>query len=259
MAIVNVTDDSFFEGSRAGDPAAVVSKVEQALEQGALFIDLGACSSRPGAEYVSAQEEKQRLTMALEAIGNRFGTGINLSIDTFRSETVEHVCRVWGEGFVVNDIHAAMYDTAMLESVANHRLPYIAMHSRGDSVTMNTLTDYEDVVDDVMAFFVKKREALLALGIRDMIFDLGFGFAKTTEQNYELVRRFDEFSVLGVPLLAGISRKTMIWKPLSISAAEALNGTTVLHVALLQKGARILRVHDVRPAVEAIELLRLIG
>lgn len=255
MGIVNATPDSFFEASQKQCNIDIVNCVSEHLKNGADIIDVGGYSTRPQADYVSPQDEISRIVVAVEAIGNEFGNGINLSIDTFRSEVVAAVVDVWGSGFIVNDVQAAEQDKNMLRIVSENNLPYIAMHSKGNPKSMDSLTDYGDVVKDVMGFFIRKLKQIYSYGIDDVIFDVGFGFAKNIEHNYELISRFDEFNVLNIPQLVGVSRKRMIWQYLDTDATHALNGTTIANMLLLQKGAKILRVHDSLEAGQIIKIL----
>ncbi len=255
MGIVNATPDSFWEGSRKQNAQQIVEQVAKHLENGATFVDIGGYSTRPNAEFVSPEEEAKRVVLALAAIEDNFGKDINISIDTFRSSVVKEVLKQWGRGFIVNDIQAGEQDSEMLKTVADAGLPYIAMHSKGNPKTMDSLNNYSDIVSDIMSYFVERLSKFKEYGIGDVVLDLGFGFAKNAEQNFELIRRFEEFKILDKPQLVGISRKRMIWQTLNISAAEALNGTSVLNSILLQKGASILRVHDSLEAVQAIKLI----
>ena len=252
MTIINVTPDSFYAGSRITDDDQLIGSVGRALEDGAGLLDIGGYSSRPGATDISPEEEGDRVCRALESIREHFGY-FPISVDTFRSEVVERVLETWGP-FLVNDITAGEGDPRMIPVVAANGLPYVAMHMRGTPQTMTGLTQYGDVVDEVLDYFVRKLAELDAAGVHEVIADVGFGFAKTVEQNFELLRRLDEFSVLGVPILSGISRKSMIWKPLGITPAEALAGTTALNWELLRKGTHIIRVHDTAEAVQTVRL-----
>lgn len=255
MTIVNATPDSFFQGSRASAPVEIVKRVEKAILQGAKFIDVGGYSTRPGAQEVSFEEEIERLSVAIRAIKSAFGTSsINLSVDTFRSSVVERLLELWGEAFVVNDIKAGLDDRRMLEIVGSNKLPYIAMHGGVAHLLKSSVQRSNDIVCEVLDFFVERRKTFLEHGINDLIFDVGFGFAKTVDQNFELLSRFDECSVLDTPQLVGISRKGMIWKTLGVTPEEALNGTTVLHTMLLERGANILRVHDTKQAMECVTI-----
>lgn len=257
MAIVNVTPDSFFAGSRRQSEAEIGAAAERALLEGAGIIDLGGYSSRPGAEDVSPEEEYRRLERGIEVVRRVAGEEFPLSVDTFRAEVVRRLYDRFG-AFVVNDISAGELDAEMIGAVGQLGLPYIAMHMRGTPQTMTTLTDYSGeeggVVGAVMRYFVAKVAEVRAAGVKDLILDPGFGFAKTVEQNFELLGQMDKLALFGCPVLAGLSRKTMIWRTLETTPAEALNGTSVLNWEALRRGASILRVHDVREAVETIRL-----
>ena len=255
MGIVNITPDSFFEGSRKLSDEDILLSVGTHIANGAHIIDIGGYSTRPMADYVSVEQEKERILGALEVIGNAYGNDLIISIDTFRSEVVESVLDVWGNSFIVNDVQAAEFDKRMLRVVGENGLPYIAMHSKGDPHTMDNSNQYGNVVNDIIAFFVRKLSEIREYSVDDVIFDVGFGFAKNVEQNFEIVRRFEEFKVLGVPQLVGVSRKRMICESLDVKSDDALNGTTVVNTLLLQKGAKILRVHDSKEAVQIIKLL----
>ncbi|OOV26315.1 dihydropteroate synthase [Flavobacterium sp. LM5] len=251
MGILNVTPDSFFDGGRFISEKLVLQRVEKMLEEGATFIDVGGYSSKPDATFVTSQEEKARVLPIITAIVQHFPEAI-VSIDTFRSD-VAQLCLDQGAA-LVNDIAAGMLDPLMLKIVANYKVPYIMMHMKGTPQNMTTLTTYEDVTKEVLHYFSERVAVARSLGISDIIVDPGFGFAKTIDQNYELLSHLDHFRILDLPVLAGVSRKSMIYKTLGVSPDEALNGTTVLHTIALQKGAAILRVHDVNEAVEVIKL-----
>lgn len=256
MGIVNATPDSFFEQSRKQNSDDIIKSVSEHLINGADIIDIGGYSTRPLAEFVSEELEISRVLFALEVIGNQFGNNINVSIDTFRSAVVKEVLKNWGNGFIVNDVQAAEQDSNMLKIVSENDLPYIAMHSKGTPKTMSSMAQYDDVVNDILDYFVNKLKQLREYCIKDVIFDVGFGFAKTVDQNYELVKRFEEFDVLDTPQLVGVSRKKMICSTLNIKAEDALNGTSIVNTLLLQKGAKILRVHDSLEAKQIIEILK---
>jgi dihydropteroate synthase len=251
MGILNVTPDSFFDGGRFISEKLVLQRVEKMLEEGATFIDVGGYSSKPDATFVTSQEEKARVLPIITAIVQHFPEAI-VSIDTFRSD-VAQLCLDQGAA-LVNDIAAGMLDPLMLKIVANYKVPYIMMHMKGTPQNMTTLTTYEDVTKEVLHYFSERVAVARSLGISDIIVDPGFGFAKTIDQNYELLSHLDHFRILDLPVLAGVSRKSMIYKTLGVSPDEALNGTTVLHTIALQKGAAILRVHDVKETVEVIKL-----
>ena len=254
MGILNVTPDSFFGGSRIGDTDALLRQAEKMLSEGAALLDIGGASSRPGAEEVSEDEEKRRVLPALEAVTTRFPDAI-LSVDTWRAAVAQAAIETGAA--LVNDISAGALDTAMYATVAACGCPYILLHAQGTPRTMQLAPTYSDVVQEVLDFFVHEVGKLRALGVRDIVLDPGFGFGKTVAHNYTLLQNMGVFeSVLGLPVLAGISRKSMICKVLGVNPERALNGTTALHVVALQQGARILRAHDVREAVEVIRLMR---
>lgn len=250
MGIVNVTPDSFFAESRV--PAdSVTARVSEMMAQGADIIDLGGYSSRPGADTVTAEEELARLVPAIAAIRERF-PDIPVSVDTFRAD-VARECIAQGAD-IINDIGGGDLDPEMFSTIADLRVPYILMHMRGTPATMQSLTDYDDVVADVLRDLAFKTDRLHQLGVNDVIIDPGFGFAKTVDQNYRLLAALGMFREIGCPVLAGVSRKTMIWKELGIHPDEALNGTTAINMIALMNGADILRVHDVRECAETVRL-----
>ena len=252
MGILNLTPDSFFEGSRVSlEEKIILSTAQKMIAEGADFLDLGGYSTRPGAVDISIDEEIQRIAPAISLIKREF-PDILISIDTFRS-TVAKIAVESGAD-LVNDISAGSLDTKMLETVAQLGVPYIAMHMRGTPQTMQEETAYQDLVPEILFYFSEKLEAFRKLGIKDVIIDPGFGFAKTREQNFQLLRDLKSFQLLGLPILAGVSRKSMIYKTLQISASEALNGTTALNMFALLQGANILRVHDVKEAKETVTL-----
>ena len=251
MGILNVTPDSFFDGGKYKDESSILQQVEKMLFQGATFIDIGAYSSRPGALEVDEATELQRITPIVTLILQHFPDTI-LSIDTFRSN-IAKACIERGAA-IINDISAGVQDKNMLSTIAELKVPYIMMHMRGTPQNMQQKTGYEDILKEILFFFSERLGAAKALGITDMIIDPGFGFAKNLKQNYELLNHMEVLNVIEHPLLAGISRKSMIYKTLNTTAEHALNGTTALHMVCLQKGAKILRVHDVKEAVECIKL-----
>lgn len=252
MAIVNVTPDSFYEGSRTYDSDAIRKRVQQIMDEGADMIDIGAYSSRPGADDVSPDEETERLCRGIEAIRDEACT-LPLSVDTFRAKVAEEAIRMGAD--IINDISGGTLDPDMFETVARLKVPYILMHMRGTPATMQTLCQYDDVAADVTKEFAFSLARLNALGVSDVIVDLGFGFAKTTEQNYELMRQMAEIKrLLNRPMLVGISRKSMLTRLLGINADEALEATTALNAMALDRGADILRVHDVRAARQCIDI-----
>jgi len=252
MGILNVTPNSFYDGGKYKSDSDFLNQTEKMLTEGATFIDLGAYSSRPGAEFVSEEEEINRILPIIEIILKTFPETL-LSIDTFRAQVAQK--SVENGAAIINDIAAGLLDEAMLETVARLQVPYIMMHMKGNPNTMQSLAQYEDITKEVTYYFSERVNAARSLGINDIILDPGFGFAKTLEQNYELLKRTDFLSIFELPLLIGISRKSMIYKLLKITPQEALNGTTVLNTIALQKGANILRVHDVREAVECITIM----
>lgn len=252
MGILNLTPDSFYDGGRYSRADAALQRVEQMLAEGADFIDVGAYSSRPGAADISPEEETYRLIPVIRMILRQFPDAL-ISIDTFRSEVAKTALD--NGAHIINDISAGGLDVHMYRTVAEYNVPYIIMHMKGSPQTMQQQASYSDVFNEVLDYFIYKISVLKELGVKDLIIDPGFGFSKNTVHNYSLLNRLDEFKILGLPLLTGFSRKSMIWKTLEISAHEALNGTTVLNTIALLKGTGILRVHDVKPAVEAIKLI----
>lgn len=255
MAILNVTPDSFYAGSRTPEAEAVERRVREAVSEGAELIDVGGYSSRPGAGEVSPDEEWRRVTLGVETV-RRVAPGMAVSVDTFRSEVAAKAVDAFGP-LVVNDISAGELDPEMLSVVAKYGVPYIAMHMKGDPKTMQSQTDYRrDITTEVVDYFRRRTETMLAAGIRreNIVLDPGFGFAKTTEQNYELLAGLHRLCALGYPVLAGLSRKSMIYKVLDATPAESLAGTVTLGWECLRQGAAILRVHDVREAVDTIRL-----
>ena len=257
MGIVNATPDSFFPGSRTLSRESIIERTRAMIDQGADMIDIGAYSSRPGAADVSETEELRRLETALEAIRS-VNTDIPVSVDTFRANVARTAISSLGAD-IVNDISGGSLDADMLETVASLKCPYILMHMRGTPATMQTLTDYDDVTADAIKEISIILSRLETLGVSDIIVDPGFGFAKTVEQNYELMRNLEIMeNLLGLPLLVGISRKSMLTRPLGIKPDEALNATTVMNVIALSKGASILRVHDVKEARQALVLTGLV-
>ena len=251
MGILNVTPNSFYDGGKFIFSENGLSQVGKMLDEGATFIDIGAYSSKPNAEFVSEEEERNRILPVVQGILNQFPDAL-LSIDTFRSG-IASVCIENGAA-LINDISAGNLDEKMMEVIAKHNVSYIMMHMRGTPQTMQSQTNYENITKEMLYYFSEKVSKARSLGINDLIIDPGFGFAKTLEQNYEVLQNFECFQILDLPLLAGISRKSMVYKPLGLTANEALNGTTVLNTIALTKGANILRVHDVKEAVECVTL-----
>jgi len=256
MGIINITPDSFYPGSRTQDAEAIYDRVALMLDEGVDILDLGGYSTRPGAPDVSADEELYRLQTALEVIRTGWPE-IPISIDTFRSRVARECITQW-HADIINDISGGTADAGMFDTVAETGAAYVLMHTRGTPQTMQSLTDYADVTADVISNLAHKLAKLRGLGVADVIIDPGFGFAKTVEQNYEMLSRLQEFKILGCPVLAGISRKSMITRVLGNTSAEALNGTTVLNTIALLNGADILRVHDVLQAREAVKLCEML-
>ena len=253
MGILNCTPDSFFDGGQYKNESDILHQVEKMLNDGATFIDVGAYSTKPGADFVSEEEELQRLLPIIDLVLKHFPETL-ISVDTFRSKVAQKA--VENGVTMVNDISAGMLDKNMLETVAKLQVPYVMMHMRGNPQTKQTLTQYDDVVKEMMFYFSERISKARSFGLNDIIIDPGFGFAKTLEQNYEVLQKLDYFNILELPILVGVSRKTMIYKTLENSPQEALNGTTVLNTIALQKGANILRVHDVKEAVECVKLVQ---
>lgn len=253
MAIVNVTDDSFYKESRCSADVVIATVVERAVENGASIIDIGGYSSRPMAGEVPVEEEWRRVEQGLR-VARGISEDVVLSVDTFRAEVARRALEGFGP-LIINDISAGEADAAMADVVAEYDVPYVAMHMRGTPATMQSLTEYpEGVVSEVLAYFHKRVAWLRERGIREIILDPGFGFSKSLEQNYELLSGVHCLTELGCPVLVGVSRKSMIYRALGITPAEALNGTTALHWEALRQGASILRVHDVREAQQTIRL-----
>ena len=252
MTIVNVTPDSFYDGSRTFTEEEIEHHIARAIEEGADMLDVGGYSSRSNADDVAIDEEIARVGRAMKVI-RRVCPEMVVSIDTFRAEVVRRIVTEWGD-CIVNDISAGELDPEMITTVARLGLPYVAMHMRGTPTTMQSMTDYSDIVEEVRTYFVQKLSELRAAGIEDIVIDPGFGFAKTLEQNYQLMSGLHRLGDLGAPMLVGISRKSMIYKLLDTTPAEALNGTTALHLEALRQGAKILRVHDTCEAVEVVKI-----
>ncbi len=251
MGILNITPDSFFDGGKYKDEKAILEQVEKMMTEGASFIDIGAYSSRPGAKNVSEKEELGKITPIVNLLTKEF-KDILISIDTFRS-VVASECIEAGAA-LINDIYAGFQDQNILPTIAKYKVPYIMMHMRGTPQTMQQHTNYENLVRDILFYFSERVSKARELGIHDIIIDPGFGFAKTVEQNYELLKNLDLFQNMNLPILTGLSRKSMIYKVLQTDVKNALNGTTALHIYALQKGANILRVHDVKEAMECVKL-----
>ena len=251
MGILNVTPDSFFDGGKYKDENSILNQVDTMINEGATFIDIGGYSSRPGADFVSEAEELNRVVPIVELILKQFPETL-ISIDTFRSEVAEQ--SISAGAALINDISAGKLDVNMLPTIGKLAVPYIMMHMKGNPKTMQQLTTYDDLVKDVIAYFAERISKAHAEKINDIIIDPGFGFAKTRKQNFQLLNDFELLQMLDKPILAGVSRKSMIYKTLNTTSDQALNGTTALHMVALQKGAKILRVHDVKEATECVTL-----
>lgn len=253
MGVINLTPDSFYDGGKLTSEKEILLKANKMLQEGATFLDLGAYSSRPGAQFVSEKEEIHRLLPVIKILLNEFPETL-LSIDTFRSNVANE--SIYAGASLINDISAGSLDDHMFKIIAQHQVPYVMMHMRGTPETMMQNTDYTDLTKEVIYYFSERIAKARSFGINDLIVDPGFGFSKTLDQNYELFNDLELFSYLNVPLLIGISRKSMIQKKIKTTAADSLNGTTALHAIAIQKGASILRVHDVKEAFETINLLQ---
>ena len=254
MGILNVTPDSFYEGSRKQTETDIRNRIEEILQEGGRIIDLGGYSSRPDAQDVSPEEEMERLCLALRILRDEYPKAM-VSVDTFRADIARRCVEEYGAA-IINDISGGELDAAMFPTIADLHIPYIIMHMRGTPKTMQQHCDYQNLTADILLYFSKKIEQLHLMGINDVIIDPGFGFSKTLEQNYELMRHLADFSLFEKPLLVGISRKSMIYKLLGGTPTESLNGTTVLNTYALLNGANILRVHDVKAAVEAVRIFK---
>lgn len=251
MGILNCTPNSFYDGGKFKSDKEILLQAEKMLAEGATFIDVGAYSSKPNAEFVSEEEELSRLIPVIQLLLQHFPEAL-LSIDTFRSGVAR--ISIESGAALINDISAGHLDDKMMETIAKLNVPYIMMHMRGTPQTMQKLTDYEDVIKDILFYFSERIAKARSFGINDLIIDPGFGFAKNEDQNYDVLHKLELFEMLELPILVGISRKSMVYKPLNSTAAEALNGTGVLNTIALSKGAKILRVHDVKEAMECITL-----
>ena len=257
MGILNATPDSFFAGSRKQTERELIERVQQILSEGGSIIDVGAYSTRPGAAVVSAEEEWHRLEQALRIVHREAPEAI-LSVDTFRADIARRCVETFGVS-IVNDISGGDADAQMFDTVADLRVPYVLMHCQGTPKTMQQAPTYKNVTAEVITDLSRKVRQLRQRGARDIIIDPGFGFGKTLEHNYTLLRQLEDFRIFDLPLLVGISRKSMITRPLDITADEALNGTTALNAFALMKGANILRVHDVKAATEVVKLYSLLS
>lgn len=253
MGILNVTPDSFYSGSRMQTETDISARALQILDEGASIIDIGAYSSRPQAEHISPAEEMKRLRVGLEIV-NRNHPNAVISVDTFRAEVAEYCVKEHGVA-IINDIAAGEMDAQMFETVARLGVPYVMMHMQGTPQSMQREPHYENLLREVFLYFARKVQQLRDLGVKDIVLDPGFGFGKTLEHNYELMAHLEEFSIFELPLLVGVSRKSMIYRLLGGTPQDALNGTTVLDTIALMKGANILRVHDVREAVETVKIV----
>ncbi|HCE55470.1 MAG TPA: dihydropteroate synthase [Lutibacter sp.] len=256
MGILNCTPDSFFDGGKYHNSTAIVNQVEKMLCEGATFIDVGAYSSQPGAKHISEEEELDRILPVIKLLISEFSS-VFISVDTFRSEVAAQ-CIHHG-ACMVNDISAGEMDATMFSTVAKLQVPYVMMHMQGTPQNMQQNPTYENVVTDLLYYFSKKIAELHKLGVNDIITDVGFGFGKTTAHNYQLLKHLALFKNLETPLLAGLSRKGMLYKPLNITANAALNATTAANTVALLNGASILRVHDVKEAVEAVKIVSLLN
>lgn len=254
MGILNVTPDSFYAGSRTQTEAEIVRRVKQIVSEGAAIIDIGAYSSRPNADNVSAREEMERLRMGLKILFEIQPDAV-VSVDTFRADVARMCVEEYGVA-IINDIAAGEMDANMFHTVAALNVPYIMMHMQGTPQTMQQHPHYDNLLKEVFLYFARKVQQLRDLGVKDIILDPGFGFGKTMEHNYELLSHLEEFRIFELPLLVGVSRKSMIYRLLDITPQEALNGTTVLDTICLLKGADILRVHDVKEAVETVRIVQ---
>lgn len=253
MGILNITDDSFYAGSRFLETDHAADMAGTMLEEGASVLDLGGYSSRPGAKDISEQSELDRIIPAIETISKAFPKAI-ISVDTFRSKVAQ--LAVTAGASMINDISAGEDDSEMIPTAARLQIPYVAMHKKGTPQNMNLNPQYENVTLEVLRYLIQKSHQLQQAGIHDIIWDPGFGFGKTIQHNFDLMRHFEDLTIHGFPVLAGVSRKSMIWRTLNVQPEEALNGTTALHMLCLAKGASILRVHDVKEAVECVRLWR---
>ena len=254
MGILNVTPDSFYAGSHGVTEGYIIDRIHQIMNEGASIIDIGACSTRPGADEVSIEEEMSRLRMGLELIRKHRPDAI-VSVDTYRADVAKMCVEEYGAA-IINDISAGQMDEQMFPTIARLGIPYIIMHMKGTPKDMQVNPQYDHFLKEVFYYFSEKVQRLRDLGVKDIIIDPGFGFGKTLEHNYELMNHLEEFALFELPLLVGVSRKSMIYKHLDITPEEALNGTTTLNTIALLKGASILRVHDVRQAMESIKIVQ---
>ena len=255
MGIINVNENSFYSASRANTTDLVLEKASKMLQEGATFLDLGAMSSKPGSDIISIDDELNLILPAVEAVKKYFPEAI-ISVDTLRSEVAQEVIQAGAS--MINDISAGTFDSNMMKLVSSFRVPYIMMHMKGLPSDMQQNPSYEDVVMEITRFFMLNIQKARDVGIVDIIIDPGFGFGKSLEHNYQIMKQLEVLQIFDLPVMAGISRKSMIWRPLNTNADSALNGTTALHMYALQKGAKILRVHDVKEAMECITLHQLL-
>jgi len=253
MGILNITPDSFYPGSRFNTDTEILNAAAKMLEDGADILDVGGYSSRPGAKDISAEEERDRVLRVIKLVNREYPDAI-ISVDTFRAEIAREAVLGCG-AMIINDISGGDADNNMFKVVEELNVPYVMMHMKGDPRTMQINPVYDDIVADILKWFGERIFKLKSAGVKDIIIDPGFGFGKTIKHNFELLRRLDDFSIAGLPVLVGISRKSMIWKTLNIQSEGALNGTTALNTIALFNGADILRVHDVKEAVEAVKLV----
>ena len=253
MGILNVTSDSFYAESRTSEADAIAARAHQILDEGAAIVDIGAYSSRPGAEVVTPEEEMKRLRKGLEILRRETPDAV-VSVDTFRADVARMCVEEYGVA-IINDISGGELDENMFATIAQLGVPYILMHMQGTPQDMQQAPRYDNVLSEVFLYFARKVQQLRDLGVKDIVLDPGFGFGKTLEHNYRLMAHLEEFRLFELPLLVGVSRKSMIYRLLDVTPQEALNGTTVLNTLALMKGADILRVHDVRQAVEAVKLV----
>ena len=253
MGILNVTPDSFYTGNRGTTERSIIERLHQIMDEGASIVDIGACSTRPGADEVSMEEEMARLRMGLEIIRKHRPEAI-VSVDTYRADVAKMCVEEYGTA-IINDISAGQMDEGMFPTIARLGVPYIIMHTKGTPKDMQICPQYDHFLKEIFYFFSEKVQKLRDLGVKDIIIDPGFGFGKTLEHNYQLMNHLEEFKLFELPLLVGVSRKSMVYKLLGTTPEEALNGTTALHAIALQKGAHILRVHDVKEAVETVRIM----
>lgn len=253
MGILNVTPDSFYDGGKYIDPDAILEKIRSMIDEGADIIDVGGMSSRPGSEPVSEKEEIKRIIPALRIIRDHF-PGTLISVDTYRADVVRTSVKEFSVD-IINDISGGEMDMSMFDTVAELRIPYIFMHMKGSPRTMQKHIEYQDMISEILDYFAEKVDRLRSMGMNDIVIDPGFGFSKSVEQNFQLLDHLDVFQTFELPIMVGISRKSMIYKTLGTEPSDSLNGTTVLNTVALLKGANILRVHDIREAVQTVTLV----